>query len=103
MLIDTYRALIDEWVTEEGLKKFFLAPLITEASIHVNTSGVFKGFYKDKRTGIGCFGASGKNALKRILGRIELKAPVFRVVFQVKLRVAPVVGLLALMVQVGAA
>lgn len=77
VLIDTYRALIDEWVTEEGLKKFFLAPLITEASIHVNTSGVFKGFYKDKRTGIGCFGASGKNALKRILGRIELKAPVF--------------------------
>ena len=59
VLIDTYRALIDEWVTEEGLKK------------------VFKGFYKDKRTGIGCFGASGKNALKRILGRIELKAPVF--------------------------
>ena len=77
VLIDTYRALIDEWVTEEGLKKFFLAPLITEASIHVNTSGVFKGFYKDKHTGIGCFGASGKNALKRILGRIELKAPVF--------------------------
>ena len=65
VLIDTYRALIDKWVTEEGLKKFFLAPLITEASIHVNTSGVFKGFYKDKRTGIGCFGASGKNALTR--------------------------------------
>jgi adenine-specific DNA-methyltransferase len=77
LLLDTYRALIDEVVTEENLKKFFLAPLITEASIHVNTSGVFKGFYKDKNTGIGCFGASGKDSLPRIFGKIELKEPVF--------------------------
>lgn len=77
LLIDTYRKLIDEVVQEESLKKFFLAPLITEASIHVNTSGVFKGFYKDKNTGIGCFGAAGKNALTRIFGKIELKEPVF--------------------------
>lgn len=77
LLIDTYRKLIDDVVKEEPLKKFFLAPLITEASIHVNTSGVFKGFYKDKNTGIGCFGASGKNALSRIFGKIELKTPVF--------------------------
>lgn len=76
VLIDTYRKLIDDVVGEESLKKFFLAPLITEASIHVNTSGVFKGFYKDKNTGIGCFGASGKNALPRIFGKIELKEPV---------------------------
>jgi len=77
VLIDTYRNLIDKIVTEEELKRFFLAPLITEASIHVNTSGVFKGFYKDKYTGIGCFGATGKNALTRIFGKIELKEPVF--------------------------
>lgn len=77
VLIDTYRKLIDEIVNEENLKKFFLAPLITEASIHVNTSGVFKGFYKDKDTGIGCFGAAGKNALTRILSRIQLKEPIF--------------------------
>ena len=77
LLIDTYRNLIDKIVTDESLKKFFLAPLITEASIHVNTSGVFKGFYKDKNTGIGCFGAVGKNALPRIFGKIELKEPVF--------------------------
>lgn len=77
LLIDTYRKLIDDVVKKEPLKKFFLAPLITEASIHVNTSGVFKGFYKDKNTGIGCFGASGKNALPRIFGKIELKTPVF--------------------------
>lgn len=77
VLIDTYRTLIDKFVPDENLRKFFLAPLITEASVHVNTSGVFKGFYKDKNTGVGCFGAAGKNALTRIFGRIELKEPVF--------------------------
>ena len=77
VLIDTYRKLIDEVVEEDTLKKFFLAPLITEASVHVNTSGVFKGFYKDKHTGVGCFGGAGKNALSRIFGKIELKEPVF--------------------------
>ena len=77
VLIDTYRKLIDEIVEEDGLKKFFLAPLITEASVHVNTSGVFKGFYKDKHTGVGCFGGASKNALSRIFGKIELKEPVF--------------------------
>ena len=77
LLIDTYRSLIDKVIKEEELKKFFLAPLITEASIHVNTSGVFKGFYKDKNTGIGCFGATGRNALSRIVGKIQLKEPVF--------------------------
>lgn len=77
ILIDTYRKLIDDFVLEENLKKYFLAPLITESSIHVNTSGVFKGFYKDKNTGIGCFGASGKNALPRIFGKIDLKEPIF--------------------------
>ena len=77
LLIDTYRNLIDEVVEEDSMKKFFLAPLITEASIHVNTSGVFKGFYKDKNTGIGCFGGVGRNALARIVGKIELKEPVF--------------------------
>ena len=77
LLIDTYRRLIDDVVKEEPLKKFFLAPLITEASIHVNTSGVFKGFYKDKNTGIGCFGENRKNEPPRIFGKIELKTPVF--------------------------
>ena len=77
VLIDSYRHYIDKIVQEENLKKYFLSPLLTEASIHVNTSGVFKGFYKDKNTGIGCFGAAGKNALTRIYGNIELKEPVF--------------------------
>lgn len=73
--IDTYRNLIEK--VDEEYKNFFLAPLLTEASIHVNTSGVFKGFYKDKKTGIGCFGGTGKNALTRIMGQVELPVPVF--------------------------
>ncbi len=74
--IDSYRFYIEEIVPSE-MKKFFLAPLLTEASIHVNTSGVFKGFYKDPATKTGCFGGAGKNALSRICGTIELKKPVF--------------------------
>ena len=77
MLIDTYRSLIDTEIFDQDMRKFFLAPLITEASVHVNTSGVFKGFHKDKHTGIGCFGGTGRNALHRILGSIELMEPVF--------------------------
>ena len=76
LLIDSYRKYIDDVVADISLRRFFLAPLITEASVHVNTSGVFKGFYKDKSTGRGCFGASGRNALPRIFGRIELREPV---------------------------
>ncbi|MBQ9239197.1 MAG: DNA adenine methylase [Treponema sp.] len=75
--IDTYRALIDDVVIDTDMQKYFLAPLITEASVHVNTGGVFKGFYKDKQTGIGSFGGTGKNALARILGEISLCEPVF--------------------------
>ena len=72
LAIDTYRSLIDS-IVPAGYQKFFLAPLIIEASIHTNTSGVFKGFYKDKRTGIGSYGGMGQNALSRIKGKIELK------------------------------
>jgi adenine-specific DNA-methyltransferase len=55
--------------------KYFKANLIVQASIHNNTGGVFKGFYKDS-AGIGTFGGAGKNALKRILGDINIKFPV---------------------------
>lgn len=74
--IDSYRSYIQELVPPE-MQKFFLAPLLTEASIHVNTSGVFKGFYKDPATKTGCFGGAAKNALSRICGEIELKKPLF--------------------------
>lgn len=73
--IDTARQLIEE--IPEPYKTFLLAPLLYEASVHNNTSGVFKGFYKNSETGIGQYGGNGKNALHRILGEIELKLPIF--------------------------
>ncbi|WP_169941319.1 DNA adenine methylase [Campylobacter sp. RM15925] len=72
--IDTARASIE--LLDEEIRPFFLAPLLHSASVHANTSGVFKGFYKNKDK-IGQFGGEGKNALKRILAPIELKMPVF--------------------------
>lgn len=72
--IDTARQYIEE--VPEPYKTFLLAPLIYEASVHTNTSGVFKGFYKNSKTGIGQFGGDGRNALQRILSDIELKLPI---------------------------
>ncbi len=73
--IDTARMYLEN--IPEPYKTFLLAPLIYEASVHTNTSGVFKGFYKNSRTGIGQFGGDGKNVLTRIMSDIELKMPVF--------------------------
>jgi adenine-specific DNA-methyltransferase len=73
--LDTARQLIE--MLPADLRKYFLAPLLSEASIHANTSGVFKGFYKNKDTGLGQFGGNNKDALGRILGRIEMRLPVF--------------------------
>lgn len=56
---------------------FFVASLLSQASIHANTAGIFKGFYKNSKTGTGQFGGNGKNALSRITGKIELQFPVF--------------------------
>jgi adenine-specific DNA-methyltransferase len=75
MYIDTMRQLINAIPRES--QKYFLAPLLSEASIHANTSGVFKGFYKNRETGIGQFGGEGHNALARITGDIQLPFPVF--------------------------
>ena len=72
--IDTARQEIA--LLPEEKQKFFLAPLLYGASVHNNTSGIFKGFYKNKE-GIGQYGGTGRNALARICGNIELKSPVF--------------------------
>lgn len=58
------------------IRPLVLAPLLSSASVHANTSGVFKGFYKDKNTGIGKFGGAAGDALKRILDPIRLEMPV---------------------------
>jgi adenine-specific DNA-methyltransferase len=75
MYIDTIRLLINS--VPENYKKYFLGPLLSEASIHANTSGVFKGFYKNRETGIGQFGGLNQDALFRITGNIVLPFPVF--------------------------
>ena len=75
MFIDTMRQLINKIPKND--QKYFLAPLLSEASIHANTSGVFKGFYKNKETGIGQFGGKNQDALFRITGNIHLPFPVF--------------------------
>jgi len=77
MYIDTARQLIGKLPKE--IQKYFLAPLLSEASIHANTSGVFKGFYKNKETGIGQFGGKNQDALFRIKGDIELPFPIFSI------------------------
>ena len=74
MYIDTARQEID--ALPHDMRKFFLAPLLYSASVHTNTAGVFKGFYKNHE-GVGQFGGTGRNALTRILGNIELMMPVF--------------------------
>ncbi|MCX5749038.1 MAG: DNA adenine methylase [Candidatus Saganbacteria bacterium] len=73
-VIDNIRKLIDKDVPEK-YRVFCLASLLVEASIHTNTSGVFKGFHK--KNGIGHFGGKGENALSRIKKEITLEVPVF--------------------------
>ena len=74
LIIDTLRDYIGRAV-EPDLQPYCLAPLLTKASIHTNTAGVFKGFYKDGA--LGCFGGAGKNALERILKPIRIEVPVW--------------------------
>lgn len=72
--IDTERSLLEN--LPEKYKILFLGSLLYEASSHTNTSGVFKGFYKNSATNIGQFGGNGENALTRILADIEVRKPV---------------------------
>ena len=67
-IIDNTRARTDN--------KFVLGPLLSEASVKTNTGGVFKGFYKDKNTGLGKFGGTSGQALSRILGEITISPPI---------------------------
>lgn len=74
LIIDSYIEALRNEPCEVAY--MLIAPLIYEASVHTNTSGVFKGFYKNKQ-GIGQFGGEGKNALQRICGKIDPQFPVF--------------------------
>ncbi len=72
--LDHFRQLIDK--APDELRPFLLGPLLSAASVHANTAGVFKGFYKDKESGVGRFGGSGQDALLRIKGQITMREPV---------------------------
>ena len=73
-IIDNLKKLINTSIDSDK-RHFFLAPLMVKASVHTNTSGVFKGFHK--KGGIGWFGGQGENALTRIKKEIELEPPIF--------------------------
>ena len=73
-IIDNIRDLIETEIPSD-FKTPCLASLLIKASIHTNTSGVFKGFHK--KEGVGHFGGRGENALSRIKAEIELDMPIF--------------------------
>ena len=75
MYIDTAEKIINTFPKE--IRQYYIGPLLTEASVKNNTGGVFRGFYKDRKTGIGMFGGSGENALSRIKCDIEIPFPIF--------------------------
>jgi adenine-specific DNA-methyltransferase len=54
---------------EDIRRKVLLGGILLEAAVHANTSGVFKAYHRG-------FGGNGRDALTRILGRMELEAPV---------------------------
>ena len=72
--LDNYRRMID--TVPSDFRDLLLGPLLSAASVHSNTAGVFKGFYKDRTTGVGRYGGTGSDALKRIKGEIKLEMPV---------------------------
>lgn len=74
LIIDTLREYISNNV-EDDIYVYCLVPLLNKASIHTNTAGVFKGFYK--KNNIGCFGGSGEVALSRIMKPIRVEAPIW--------------------------
>lgn len=68
--------LMNDIKTIDASKRFYyLAPLITECSIHNNCGGQFNSFYK--KDGIGHWGGKNENALDRIKGKIKLNTPIF--------------------------
>ena len=72
--LDDYRRMIDE--APADMREMLLAPLLHKASVHANNGGVFKGFYKNRHTGIGQYGGTSSDALTRIRGLIRLELPV---------------------------
>lgn len=74
LIIDTLRKYISDHV-DTDIQCYCLVPLLTKASINVNTAGVFKGFYK--KGNVGCFGGAAEVALSRIKKNITLDVPIW--------------------------
>ena len=72
--LDNYRRLIDDAPLD--VHDMLLASLLNKASVHANNAGVFKGFYKNRHTGVGQYGGTSSDALRRIRGKIELEPPI---------------------------
>ena len=75
LIIDNIRFHIDK--IPKSIRPYIMAQLLIKAGIHVNTSGVFKGFYKDTKTKIGKFGGNKQHDIKRIMGKINLEYPIY--------------------------
>ena len=72
--LDDYRRMINDY--PQDYHDLLMGPLLNQTSVHSNTAGVFKGFYKNRTTGIGQYGGTGLDALSRIKGTITLETPV---------------------------
>jgi adenine-specific DNA-methyltransferase len=82
MRIDHYISLlanIEQFRLKAADKELFrdiaIGNLLVKCSIHTNTSGVFKGFYKVD--GIGHWGGYKEHDLQRILRPIRIECPIF--------------------------
>jgi len=78
LIIDTLRKYINDDIengVNDDIFMYCIVPLLIKASIHNNTSGVFKGFHKKDK--MGCFGGKGENALSRIMKNITLDLPIW--------------------------
>ena len=72
--LDSYRRMLDDY--PRLYHDLLMGPLLNQASVHSNTAGVFKGFYKNRATGTGQYGGTGLDALSRIKGKITLETPI---------------------------
>lgn len=66
---DKFKTKFEKSEVREKAFYLLLANLLYESATHTNTSGVFKAFHKE-------FGGHGKDALSRIMKKIELHTPV---------------------------
>jgi adenine-specific DNA-methyltransferase len=73
--IDHYIGLLASSKASSRYNSIAIANLLVKCSIHTNTSGVFKAFYKVD--GIGHWGGYNEHDLQRILRPIRLECPIF--------------------------